>query len=324
MTPRASVAICAYTLDRWGELQAAVASVRRQAPAPDEVLVVIDGNDELLERVVRAFPDVRAMANAQAPGANGARNTAAAAATGDVLVLLDDDAAAEPGWLAAHLAAYADERVIGTGGTIVPDWRGGAPDRLPPELWWLVGSSWAGTPTTAAPIRNAVAANMSVRVDVVASAGGFRNDLGRLDRPGAPVTGTAEETEFCIRAVVAHPGRHFVHVPGAVVRHAVPASRTTWRYLVDRSRLEGEAKAALVDHVGSAHALRDERRFLWAVVPRGIARELAAAVHGDRHGPERAAAIVLSVLVTGGAWLRMRAVRRLRARRDRSEAPKAS
>src|SRR3712207_8752606 len=58
-----AVVVCAYTLDRWPEIEAAVASLRRQVRLPDEVILVCDHNDELLARARSAFPDVRCIPN---------------------------------------------------------------------------------------------------------------------------------------------------------------------------------------------------------------------------------------------------------------------
>ena len=64
--------------------------------------------------------DVRVLPNAHRQGLSGARNTAVAAASGDVVVFLDDDAAARPGWLGALLAPYADPDVVAVGGVAHP------------------------------------------------------------------------------------------------------------------------------------------------------------------------------------------------------------
>src|SRR4051812_15676117 len=57
-----SVVICAYTLDRWDDLVAAVTSVRSQTAPPRETIVVIDHNDELLARVRGEIAGVVAIA----------------------------------------------------------------------------------------------------------------------------------------------------------------------------------------------------------------------------------------------------------------------
>ena len=275
MSLRASVVVPTYSFERWDHLVATLDGLARQTVAPEEVIVVVDGNPELLERVRERFPDVRSAENSQGAGLSGCRNTAADLAAGSVLAYLDDDAVPEPQWLEEHLAGYDHPSVLGTGGTLVPAWSGGKPDRLPKELWWIIGCSWTGRPETPAPIRNPIGANMTLRKDVVEAAGGFTMRLGRLDREGTATSGTADETEFCIRALESHPGGYFQHRPGAVVHHLVPAARTTWGYLVSRSRVEGCIES---DAGGTCGAIRSdsasERDYVRRVLPRAIAREL--------------------------------------------------
>jgi glycosyltransferase involved in cell wall biosynthesis len=90
----ATVVVCVYTEKRWDDIVAAVESVASQDVPPVETLVVVDHNPALLERAQAELPDVRVLANAHVQGLSGARNTAIAEAKGDVVVFLDDDAAA--------------------------------------------------------------------------------------------------------------------------------------------------------------------------------------------------------------------------------------
>ncbi len=87
--------------------------------------MVVDHHAGLAERARAAFaaaPDVVVLDNDRRRGLSGARNTALAhlGARPDVVVFLDDDAAARPGWLAALLAPYADPAVAAVGGVAVP------------------------------------------------------------------------------------------------------------------------------------------------------------------------------------------------------------
>jgi hypothetical protein len=165
-------------------------------------------------------------------------------------------------------------------------------------------------------IRNPIGANMSMRAAVLARTGSFEPSLARLDR-GTSVSGTAEETEFCIRAARLHPGSYWAYRPGARVRHAVPAERTTWRYFVRRCRLEAAAKAVLTGLTGPREGLESERVYVRSVLPRAIARELLSATRGDPIGLLRAATIAGGLSITAVSYAEQRARLQLRHRRLR-------
>lgn len=298
-----SVIISAYTFDRWDELVAAVRSALAQTLPPAEVLVVVDNNDELLAQATAELPEALVVPNDQVPGLSGARMTGAHHATGTILAFLDDDAAAEPQWLAEMAAAYADEHVLGTGGSVVPNWRTERPRWMPHELDWVVGCSWAGTPRERARIRNPIGANMAMRADVLERAGGFAGELGRLERGGKAVSGTADETELAIRSTELFPGGYWLFCPEARVHHVVTAERTTWSYFVRRCRLEGSAKAILRGLTGPQSGLASERAYATSVLPRAVLRELGAALRGDVWGLARAGAIVAGLSLTTFAYL---------------------
>lgn len=305
--PTATVVICVYTEDRWDDIVAAVASVRNQDVAAGEVLVVVDHNPALLERARARFTDpVRVLPNARRQGLSGARNTAVAAAGGDVVVFLDDDAAARPGWLAALLGPYAEPEVVAVGGVAHPRFPAGRPGLLPGgsgpdargELDWIVGCTYTGQPTQRAPVRNLMGCNMSVRRSVFADVGGFAEDLGRIGRN--PLG--CEETELCIRARQVHrrAGREarIVFEPAAAVDHRVGPDRLTWSYLRRRSWSEGLSKAAVSRLVGSDDALSTERAYVARVLPRAVIREVQAG------RPVSAAAVVTALAVTTAGYLR--------------------
>ena len=289
--PRATVVICVYTEKRWDDIVAAVGSVQAQDVRAAEVLVVVDHNPALLDRAREAFGEnVRVLPNAHRQGLSGARNTAVAAASGDVVVFLDDDAAARPGWLGALLAPYADPDVVAVGGVAHPVFPEARPGLLPTggttadatgELDWVVGCTYTGQPTTQAEVRNLMGCNMSVRREVFARVGGFAEDLGRIGRN--PLG--CEETEFCIRVrqIYRRMGRgaRIVFEPTAQVDHRVSDDRVRWAYLRRRSWSEGLSKAAVSQLVGSDDALSTERTYVATVLPGAVVRELRAG------GPRR-------------------------------------
>ena len=308
--PTATVVICVYTEQRWDDIVAAVDSVRDQDVPAAEVLVVVDHNPQLLDRARAAFTDpVRVLPNTARQGLSGARNTAVAAAAGDVVVFLDDDAAARPGWLAALLAPYADPEVVAVGGVAHPGFPAGRPGLLPSggtgadatgELDWIVGCTYTGQPTQRAEVRNLMGCNMSLRRSVFEHVGGFAEDLGRIGRN--PLG--CEETELCIRVRQAYrrAGREarIVFEPGAQVDHRVGAERVRWSYLRRRSWSEGLSKAAVSRLVGSDDALSTERAYVAAVLPRAVLRELRAGRVAS------AAAVVAALAATTAGYLRGR------------------
>jgi glucosyl-dolichyl phosphate glucuronosyltransferase len=310
-TPSISVVICAYTERRWEQLLDAVQSVLGQRPPPTEVIVSVDHNAALLERARRHLAGVVITDNRQEPGLSGARNSGVAAAVGDVVAFLDDDAVAGPDWLAWLGAGYECADVLGVGGAVEPVWSTGRPRCFPQEFDWVVGCTYRGMPQGSALVRNLIGANMSFRRDVLEALGGFRCDIGRI---GTRPLG-CEETELCIRARRRWPAGTFLYQPLARVRHHVPASRATWRYFRSRCYAEGLSKAMVTQLTDARSGLASERRYATHVLPSGMARGVGQAImHGDTAGLGRSLMILAGLTVTSTGYLMGMAVGTGRAR----------
>ncbi len=105
-----------------------------------EIIVVVDGPDDDTQRVLAAIaahePRLRAVTG-QGHGAGAARHAGIREATGDVVVLLDDDVIASPGLAAAHGACHGNRRQIVVGRLVHA--ATSAPDRLYAatyDRWW--------------------------------------------------------------------------------------------------------------------------------------------------------------------------------------------
>ncbi len=295
-----SVVICAYTLDRWDQLALAMGSVAAQGSA-DETILVVDHNDELLERARARWPEARVMANEGSRGLSSARNTALRVAEGEIVAFLDDDAAADPGWLDTLVSGFTSESVVAVGGSAVPIWPGAAPAVLPDELLWIVGCSYRGLPTEPGPVRNVMGCSMAFRRVPLMAIGGFNADTGRVGK--LPIG--CEETEACIKLRQADPTSVVRYEPSASVRHHVSADRVRMAYVAHRSWCEGLSKAGIARTVGRADALSAESTYATRVLPAAVWREL-------RRGPRglpAATAIVLSLGLAGAGYVRGRVAR---------------
>jgi glycosyltransferase involved in cell wall biosynthesis len=257
----ASVVICAYTLDRWDDLNAAIASVRNQTRPAREIILVVDNNEALLERARRKIEGVVVTPNTNVRGLCGGRMTGTGLASAPIVAFLDDDAMADERWLEELLVPYADPRVLGVGGRIEPLWRKPWPWWFPPEFNWIIGCTYRGMRVReGGEVRNMIGANMSVRADVLHGSGGFAGQMGRIGG-GKGSANTCDDTEFCIRAAKTFGGV-WIYKPEASVRHVVTAERTTWKYFLHRCRMEGTSKAALAGLAGTKDGLGSERLYV--------------------------------------------------------------
>jgi GT2 family glycosyltransferase len=114
-----TVAVCTY--NRPHTLVRAVRSLLGQNPPPAEILVVDNGPDQSSrDLVARDFPGVRAVVE-RTQGLDFARNRALETASQDIVIFLDDDAVASPGWAAAMAGPLLDDRTVGaTTGRVEP------------------------------------------------------------------------------------------------------------------------------------------------------------------------------------------------------------
>lgn len=309
--PSCAVVVCAYTVDRWDDIVAAVDSVESQQPPAHEFVVVIDHNPALQARLSARYPGVRVVPNHLERGLSGARNSGVEVTSSDVIIFLDDDdASAEPGWLAGLAQHYSNPNVLGVGGKIEPKWATERPNWWPAEFDWVVGCNYTGQ--KAGVVRNLIGANASFRRDLFAD-GGFVTGIGRSAEVQRPVG--CEETEFCIRAGQARPNGFFFYDNDAAVKHRVAAERQSFSYFRTRCYSEGLSKAQVTSSVGVGTGLAAEWTYSTVALPLGVLRGLWHAIRGDGAGLLRAGAIIIGLAYTtvgyingsvSGLWQRLR------------------
>jgi len=117
ISPPMSIVVC--TRDRSASLARCLAALARQDHPAYEVVVVDNApRDDATARVVAATPF--RYVREDRPGLDRARNRGIAAARHGLIAFTDDDTEAEPGWLSALAAAFADPRVAGVTGRVLP------------------------------------------------------------------------------------------------------------------------------------------------------------------------------------------------------------
>jgi glycosyltransferase involved in cell wall biosynthesis len=247
-----SVVLPCYTERRLDNIRSALTSVRKQTLEPRRVVVAVDNNPALAELLDEEFDWVTVVQNDAARGASATRNRGVEAVDTPLTAFLDDDEIADPDWLLELTRPFADERVVGTGGTYEPAWETKKPLWFPDEFAWVVGGSYVGLPTETAPIRNVWSGNMAVRTAEFRAVDGFRTEFGKQGSFSQP-----EDTDLCIRMSEA-TAKHWMYVPSAVIHHEVPAGRRSFGFFVARCFSEGAGKSAMRANLGSSSAVSTE------------------------------------------------------------------
>jgi len=122
LLPQVPVSIVIPTCNRPDDLRRCLDALHRERPIRPREIVVVDnrpGPASPTPAVVRDFPDVRLVEEPK-PGLSYARNCGFAAATGDILIAIDDDVVVSEGWLERLVAPFARREVMAVTGHVLP------------------------------------------------------------------------------------------------------------------------------------------------------------------------------------------------------------
>ena len=306
----ASVVITTYR--RVDQLRACLDGIRSQRRRADDVVVVVHASDDpsarLVERFAAEWPELRSV-RVERYGSVAALNTGLAAARGEVVAIIDDDAIPRTDWLERIVKTFEqDQRIAAVGGrdVIIVDGRalGPPPSRIPgrrahpPEVgrmqWFgrMIANHHlgAGEPRDVDVLKGV---NCSFRRAAVAGHGYDE----RLCGGGAVV-----HTEMSICLPLRRRGLRIVYDPNIVVQH-YPAPRPAGDHRIGPSRMAVFATAhnealQILDYFGP---LRRVVFGIWGLLV------------GTTDGP--GLAVLARDALTGrpAAWSRFRAAQRGRA-----------
>ena len=258
-----SIVVCTYSLDNFQNLTDAVDSLLNQTHKEIEIIIVVDGNQELYERIVKVYDGqgkVKIMLTEESLGAFGAGNVGVKIAQGDVIAFLDDDAVGDKRWIENLVDIYEKSDAISVGGKILPIWLYKKPDYFPEELGWLVGITHEGfAEEKVHEVRNTFGPNMSFRREVFEEIGLLNEKLGFAK--GGTTYMQGAEPEFALR-MKNELGKGVIYNPEAVVYHKIPPSKTRPRILLRRAFYQGYSKALMKRRSSSPEALATEESYL--------------------------------------------------------------
>ncbi|WP_286703139.1 MULTISPECIES: glycosyltransferase family 2 protein [Acidiphilium] len=256
-----TVAICTH--NRSNAVARCLAGLGPPHPAVD-VLVVDSGSDgDEAEAILRA-----AMAHGvehmrlASVGLSAARNAALAAARGQWIAYIDDDATPAADWVVVLLASIADDPdLAATGGMILPQWQALLPAWWPQSLRAVLTIIDTVEPDAAACADiEPFAANIAFRRDVLTRFGGFPACLGRR----GTLLLSNEETYILRRLRKAHLRVRFN--PALVVHHEIARERLRPDWLVRRQYWSGVSEAVMLAALGERRMARAWRMAVHAAV----------------------------------------------------------
>ena len=238
-----SVVVCTYSMDRYGPFSECVESVIAQEYDDLEIVLVVDGNLDVFDRVREDFGDEENVVlhnNDENRGISYSRTKGGELATGEIVAFIDDDATAEPEWVRNLVEVYEETNAIAVGGDVLPDWQVEKPDFFPEEFYWLVGCVEPGFAEDGQEVRNTYGSNISYLRKAFLNVGGYDPNTGRkgdkhLQAHEAPV-GIRLREEY---------GRGMVFTEDAVVHHKLFDYRGEFGWLVSRSFWQGYSKRVM-------------------------------------------------------------------------------
>lgn len=246
--PRCSIILCTY--NRRNFVLTALAALRRQTLPYEQFEVIVvdngsqDGTFASVNAYIHAGPSrtptatwrVRCLTEVQ-NGLSYARDTGLLAASGNIIVFLDDDTVAQPTFLEHLLAAYDETQADAIGGRVELRWEANRPHWVSDDLLDILGYFAPTKERTRLQSPMEVSGcNFSIKREVLMTIGQFSPLLNK--RVDAPIS--MEVADLCRRLHVANYALWYE--PEAVVEHRVPAERLTRPYFVGRAYWRGRSE----------------------------------------------------------------------------------
>ncbi len=237
-----SIIICTHQTQRYLDFVEAINSLLIQNYENTEIIVVVDGNEELYAKISKNENKNtdKIIFNDKNLGLSESRNKGIKEAKGDIIAFFDDDAVADKNWLKELVKMYEEKEAIAAGGKLLPKWVTKKPKFLPEEYYWLVGATHKGFPEKVTEVRNTFGSNLSFKAEVLKVLGGFKSEMGVKGKGLLQ----GEETELCERMRNKF-GKGVIYNPDAIVYHKVFPERLKMIFLLKRAFWQGYSKRTM-------------------------------------------------------------------------------
>ena len=291
----------------------AVASVLAQAAPAVEVLVVDQDTSARLGTALRErFGDDARLRYHCIPtiGLSQARNFGVERCPADVILFLDDDAVALPGWLDGYREAFGSAPAPAmVGGRLLPEYESALPPWFPPARMSLLGLYDIGDQMLPFPGHDLpVGANFGVRRRELLEVGGFDTAMGFNASRRAQIGGE----DSLVAQRLKQRGGLLLYQPRAAARHRIRADKVELRPFLRRSFTEGRTQIAITSQATGAGAdwfrgvLRWHLRALLRT-PGGLLRDLRqGSLTRGQAWAEFAADVAQRLGILAESWSRLR------------------
>jgi glycosyltransferase involved in cell wall biosynthesis len=251
----ASILIATYNRARLLEETLAAVQALAHPPACDVETIVVDNNstDDTAAVVARAARGPLAIHYLREPrqGKSFALNRALSHASGDILVLTDDDVLPDGDWLARIVQDFREHEVTFVFGKVLPRWDAAPPadllTREAQDIWGPLalldyGNDAASYRPEDTGQRLPIGANLAFRRSAVVAVGGWRTDLGKVNN--TLTSGEDHEIFARLRRLGLYSG---YYDPDVAVQHHVPPARLRRSYFRRWFFWHGKTKALMLD-----------------------------------------------------------------------------
>ena len=238
--------------------------IKQTLPPQDYEIIVVDNNStDNTSEVVRDFQERCShrihYVLETTQGLSAARNTGIQQSSGPIISFIDDDAEADPDWLAAVVEAFRrNPDAWGVGGNTFAIWDAKRPAWLTDDFLGNLSIQDRGSTERKLTVHEHIlGTNCSFRREVFAEIGYFPTDLGRVGKSLL----AGEEAELCRRIHL--QGKSMYHIPSVIVYHHVTPERMRRSYFRKRCYLSGLSRAFYVSRTDGISFARNELRGRW-------------------------------------------------------------